>query len=369
MKIAYNAGHILATAGKRLPAFIDENQTREWTLNDRIARYFAAEMAGYEGVELRRMDDPNGIEPIDIDVRVELANQWGADLYLSIHHNAAGMIFDGGGICIYIDRAGGDSEACARAVYDALIEHTGLKGNRSDPIITGDQCSLYECRCTWMPAILVEYGFMDSTVDAPIILTEAFARAAAIATAKGIAAWAGLVQKEGYWDVPENAWYAKAVNWALGNGILVGLDEHHLGPEQTCSRAQAVTMLWRLYGCPEPMGRYTPFQDVQPVCYYAKAVQWAVEKGITKGTGEKTFSPDDPCTRGQIVTMLWRAEGCPKVAAYEPFEDVDGDSFCAEAVIWAVANGITNGVSNDRFAPNDPCTRAQLVAFLHRLNN
>lgn len=368
MKIAYNAGHIYATAGKRLPKELDPSQTREWTLNDRVARYFAAEMASYEGVELRRMDDPNGIEPIDIDVRVAEANKWGADFYLSIHHNAAGMIFDGGGACIYIDATGGPSERYAWAIYKALIGATGLKGNRSDPIISGDECRLYETSATKMPCTLVEYGFMDSTVDAPIILTEEFARKAGQATARAIAAQAGLSRKEGFCDIRDGAWYSDAVNWGIEYGIVMGLDCYHFGPDVTCTRAQAVTMLWRLYGAPEPEGVYTPFNDVHPAAYYAKAVQWALEKGITKGTGEKTFGPDEPCTRGQIVTMLWRAEDSPEVKACEPFADVADDSYCAEAVVWAVAEGITNGVSSDRFAPDEPCTRAQLVTFLYRLS-
>ena len=103
MKIAYNAGHILATPGKRVPEGLDGAGTREWVLNDRVARYFAAEMSRYRDVELRRLDDPEGIKPLDIDARVAQANLWPADFYLSIHHNAAGRIFDGGGVEVYLD--------------------------------------------------------------------------------------------------------------------------------------------------------------------------------------------------------------------------------------------------------------------------
>lgn len=195
-KLAYNAGHILATAGKRLPKELDKNETREWTLNDRVARYFAAEMAQYDGVELRRMDDPKGIEPIDIDVRVERANEWKADFYLSIHHNAAGVIFSGGGAEVYIDADGGKSEQYARAIYNAIIAATGLKGNRSDPLRSAsDGVRLYEVRATTMPAVLVECGYMDSTVDAPIILTDDFAKKTGVAIAQGIAKVAGLKAK------------------------------------------------------------------------------------------------------------------------------------------------------------------------------
>lgn len=197
IRIAYNAGHILATPGKRVPQELDPWQTREWVLNDRVARYFYQEMMEYEGVELLRLDDPEGLKPIDIDQRVAAANQWPADSYLSIHHNAAGRIFDGGGVEVYIDAEGGKSEEYAKAIYDAIVEATGLKGDRADPLrSTADGERLYETRATRMPAVLVEYGYMDSTVDAPIILTEAYARAAGTATARAIAKVAGLEKKE-----------------------------------------------------------------------------------------------------------------------------------------------------------------------------
>lgn len=196
-KIAYNAGHIFNTPGKRIPKELDAAETREWVLNDRVARHFADEMGRYRGVELRRLDDPESVKPIDIDARVAQANLWPADFYLSIHHNAAGRIFDGGGVEVYIDAEGGKSEEYARAIYDAVVHATRLKGNRADPIrSTYDGVKLYETRATTMPAVLVEYGYMDSTVDAPIILTEDYARAAGIATAKAIAKIAGLEKKE-----------------------------------------------------------------------------------------------------------------------------------------------------------------------------
>lgn len=196
MKIAYNAGHIKTTPGKRLPKELDPNETREWVLNDRVARHFATEMAKYEGVELRRMDDPNGVKAIDIEERVAQANAWGADFYLSIHHNAAGKVFSGGGAEVYIDATGGESEKYAKAIYDAVIAATGLKGNRADPLrSTSDGVRLYECRATKMPAVLVECGFMDSRVDAPIILTDAFSKKVGVAIAQAIAKKNGLKRK------------------------------------------------------------------------------------------------------------------------------------------------------------------------------
>lgn len=251
MKIAYNAGHILATAGKRLPAELDPGQTREWVLNDRVARYFAEEMARYEPVQLRRMDDPEGMEPIDIDVRVAQANEWGADFYLSIHHNAAGRIFYGGGIEVYLDQPGGPSEAYARAIYEAMIAATGLVGDRSDPIRNGGEVSLYETRSTKMPAVLVECGYMDSVVDAPLILSEEFSRKCGYAIARAVAATAGLKRKEGeqmaaFFDVAPDSWYASAVEYAAETGLMVGVGDGKFEPERPVTRAELAAVLQRL---------------------------------------------------------------------------------------------------------------------------
>lgn len=233
IKIAYNAGHIKATPGKRIPAALDPKETREWVLNDRVARYFAAEMDKYEGVELRRMDDPNGVKEIDIQERVAKANAWGADSYLSIHHNAAGRIFDGGGVEVYIDAEGGKSEQYARAIYNAIIADTGLVGDRSDPIrSTSDGARLYECRTTTMPAVLVECGYMDSTVDAPIILTDSFARKVGAAIAQAVASVAKLERKEEEEEmkkfntideIPE--WGKATIQRLVDSGLLKGTGE------------------------------------------------------------------------------------------------------------------------------------------------
>lgn len=249
MKIAYNAGHILATSGKRVPKELDGAETREWVLNDRIARYFAAEMGRYRDVELRRLDDPEGIKPIDIDARVAQANLWPADFYLSIHHNAAGGIFDGGGLEVYLDAAGGPSERYARAIYEEVAAETGLRGDRADPIRTGDEAPLYETRATSMPAVLVEYGFMDSRTDAPVILTEEFAQKAGAATARAVAKAAGLERKEGlsmFLDVNETAWYAADVEYVAQLGLMTGDGNGRFRPDDTVTRAELAAVAARL---------------------------------------------------------------------------------------------------------------------------
>lgn len=167
-------------------------------------------------------------------------------------------------------------------------------------------------------------------------------------------------------DVAEGTYYYDPVLWAVANGITSGVDTTHFEPESTCTRAHAVTFLWRAAGQPEPKTTNMPFRDVKPGSYYEKAVLWAVENKITNGTSTTTFSPDENCTRAQIVTFLWRSEGEPYASdSNNPFTDIASDYYM-DAVFWAVKEGITNGTTPTTFSPNDRCTRAQIVTFIYR---
>ena len=165
-------------------------------------------------------------------------------------------------------------------------------------------------------------------------------------------------------DVPANAYFADAVKWAVENGVTNGLSDTMFGPYASCTCAQIVTFLWRAAGSPEPKAM-SNFSDVPASAYYAKAVAWAVENGITNGMTETTFAPDATCTRGQSVTFLYRALG-KKVESSANFTDVKFDAFYADAVNWAVASDVTNGTSATTFSPNADCTRAEIVTFLYR---
>ncbi len=167
-------------------------------------------------------------------------------------------------------------------------------------------------------------------------------------------------------DVQEGDYFAEPVNWAVQNAVTTGTTPTTFSPEQDCTRAQMVTFLWRAKGSPEPSNATNPFVDVPQNAYYAKAVLWAAEQGITKGSSETTFSPDETVTRGQTVTFLWRMEGSESVSVNNPFADVAVDQYYTDAVLWAVKNGITTGKTDNSFAPDDPCTRAQIVTFLYR---
>ena len=174
------------------------------------------------------------------------------------------------------------------------------------------------------------------------------------------------ISKHPFLDVPAGAYYEDAVVWAVGKGITSGTNATTFDPNGTCTRAQAVTFLWRAAGSPTPKTKLMPFPDVPVGSYYWNAVLWAIEQGITEGTSYLTFSPNDSCTRAQIVTFLWRAKGNPAVSSNAPFTEVAPDAYYAAAVTWAEKNGITGGIGNGLFGSNNTCTRAQIVTFLYR---
>ena len=192
-KIALTAGHDLGTPGKRCLKSLDPNETKEWTLNDRIADKVEKLLAGYTGWELIRTDDTTGKKDIGLASRTNAANNFKADFYLSIHHNAGINGGAGGGIMAYVyTNASKESVEWQKAIYDALIEKTGLKGNRSNPLC---KSNLHECRETNLPAVLLELGFMDSKTDVPVILTEYFADQCAAAIVEVLVARGKLENK------------------------------------------------------------------------------------------------------------------------------------------------------------------------------
>ena len=166
-------------------------------------------------------------------------------------------------------------------------------------------------------------------------------------------------------DVPENSYYEEAVDWAEENGITQGTDDTHFSPNDICTRAQIVTFLWRAAGSPAPKSM-SSFTDVPADAFYANAVAWAVENGITSGTGESKFSPNSTCTRAQAVTFLYRASGSPAVSGKAEFSDVSSTAFYADAVAWAAKKGITTGIGGGLFGSDNDCTRGQIVTFLWR---
>ena len=174
-------------------------------------------------------------------------------------------------------------------------------------------------------------------------------------------------QQAPFSDVPKGSWYYDSVNWALEEGITTGMSDTTFEPNSICTRAQIITFLWRAAGKPEPMLTVNPFVDVKSSDYFYKAVLWALETDRTTGVTDTTFEPNSVCTRAQIVTFLHRSAGTPDpTTGNNPFVDVPSGEYYHQAVLWAVENGITTGMTATTFEPGTQCTRAQAVTFLHR---
>ena len=174
------------------------------------------------------------------------------------------------------------------------------------------------------------------------------------------------LQPSVFTDAKEGAYYVDAVNWAVDKKVTSGKTETTFAPNDSCTRAQAVTFLWRAAGSPEPTASEMTFTDVKADSYYDKAVLWAVENKITSGMSDTLFAPDATCSRSQIVTFLYRMQNSPESKAENPFTDVKADAYYANAVLWAVENGVTTGASATTFDPAGDCTRGQIVTFLYR---
>ena len=182
---------------------------------------------------------------------------------------------------------------------------------------------------------------------------------------------AGTEQPENpFVDVSESDFFFDAVLWAVEKDITKGVDDTHFAPDKNVTRAESVTFLWRAAGSPEPVGTNNPFVDVTEDAFYYKAVLWALEKGITTGVDATHFGPAQECNRAQIVTFLYRAMGAPEIEnRNNPFTDLVVGEFYFDAVLWAVETGVTSGVSEELFAPGQICNRAQIVTFLYRAYN
>lgn len=175
-----------------------------------------------------------------------------------------------------------------------------------------------------------------------------------------------FMNKPTFTDVKASDYYADAVLWAVENNITAGKGNNKFKPNDTCTRGEIVTFLWRSKGCPEPESTVNPFADVKEDAFYYKAVLWAVENHVTSGTGKDSFSPGKPCSRGEAVTFMWRSEDEPEAQGSSSFKDVAKGAFYEKAVNWAVEKGITAGKGANTFKPNDKCSRGEIVTFLYR---
>lgn len=170
-------------------------------------------------------------------------------------------------------------------------------------------------------------------------------------------------------DVSESDYYYEAVRWAVETGVTTGVSSTEFGVNNTCTRAQVVTFLWRAKGCPVPVSTTDSFTDVSAGVYYYDAMLWAVENGIVTGTSATTFSPNNTVTRGQVITFLHRMMGKPSSSTTNPFTDVSESDYYYDAVLWALESGVTTGATNTQFNPGTVCTRVQVITFLWRALN
>lgn len=243
-KIALDAGHGLHTAGKRCLKSIDKNETREWFLNARICERVIAKLESYEGYSLIRVDDTTGKTDVSLSDRVKKANDFRADIYLSVHHNAGINGGSGGGIMsIIYTKASETSKDYQKIIYDELIKETKLKGNRSDPMPKQD---LYVCRETKMPAVLVECGFMDSTTDVPIILPDTFAYVAAEGIVNALVKIGKLTKKQsGFTDI-KGHFAEESIRDLANMGIVSGKTKDKFMPDAPITRGEVAVIARRV---------------------------------------------------------------------------------------------------------------------------
>ena len=233
------------------------------------------------------------------------------------------------------------------------------------PFTDVDEGAYYAEAVRWAASTGIVTGLTETTFGTDSVCTRAQAAAmiyrCAQAQGKGFTgAWMFHLP---FTDVPE--WAYESVAWCYMNSVTTGVSETSFAPGNDCTRAQIVTFLWRAAGSPAPK-RISSFTDVPADAFYAKAVAWAVENGITSGTGESKFSPNATCTRAQAVTFLYRASGSPAVSGGSAFSDVAANAYYADAVAWAEKNGVTGGIGGGLFGSGNTCTRAQIVTFLYR---
>lgn len=249
--LALDAGHGMTTAGKRCLKSIDPKETREWFLNDRVSRYIAERAAMYEDFRIIRVDDTTGKTDVSHKERCRRANEAGADAYVSPHHNGGMNGGSGGGLVAFCMRGGVEAKTMRDGLYNALISAGALRGNRSDPC---QECNYNVLVWSNMPAVLIEFGFMDSTTDVPVILTEEYARLCGYAVADWFAQYWGLKLHEvpvpedpvRFTDVAQDAWYAEAVEYCAAQGLMIGNGDGTFEPNRPITRAEMAAVLMRM---------------------------------------------------------------------------------------------------------------------------
>lgn len=351
IKVFIGVGH-----GGSDPGAVGRVVEKEAALTIALAAKAELERHGVK-MGISRTTDEEG----SLSKEIRMANEFAPDIAIEVHANAGGG--DGFEAYVQTNCFAGKSRSCAKAIENR-VEKLGQNSRGIKTKIGSNGDYFGWLREVNYPAVLLE-GFFVDTSDAIDFDTTSELQELGRAYAHGVLDYLGIrVNTLPFVDVHAGDYFYNAVKWALENRITAGVDATHFAPNTPCTRAQAVTMLWALYGKPDRAGK--SFTDVASTDYFAKAVTWASSVGVTAGVDDSHFAPNEPCTRGQIITMIWAAAGKPEPETYAPFADVGPTAYYSKAAQWAREVHITAGVGNNRFAPNAVCTRAELVTMLHR---
>ena len=303
-----------------------------------------------------------------------------ATTHVVLNGQAADLEFNREALCTIAQQSGEDITVAARKLSEEELEEAELEGNVYQfAVMTGDfnvvefgEGTVYVTIPYELPTnadgVYVEHIRADGTME--ILDAEYDSETGTVSFSTTGFSYFRIVAEAGrnpFEDVLEGQYYYEPVLWAVENGITNGLSPSTFGVDENCTRAQFVTFLWRAAGCPTPTTSANSFVDVEAGQFYSDAVLWAVEEGITTGLSPTNFGVNEPCSRSQVVTFLWRFAGSPAPAITDnPFTDAENGQFYSTAILWAVENGITTGLDAATFGVNIPCNRAQVVTFLYR---
>lgn len=369
-KIALDAGHGMDTPGKRCLKSLDPKETREWYLNARICDKVAKQLQDYTGYELLRVDDVTGKTDIPLGTRTRKANNWGADFYLSVHHNAGLCGKQGGGVVtIVYTNPSATSVKYQKIVHESFIAQTGKFGNRADEL---PRMNLHVCRETNMPSVLIECGFMDSPTDVPMILSEAFAEKAARGLTNALVKIGGLKKRNNNVVVqPQltdiSGHYAENhIKKLVDCNVIKGYEDNTFKPENNITRAEFSTLVVNALEkvCGHTLGASKLFPDIAGH-WAAKSIQKIATCGIANGYEDGNFRPDNMITRGQAAimasNMLLYCGVNMKAGGVYP----DTVGHYAERHICNLnAFGIINGYEDGTFKPDNNITRGQAAIIV-----
>lgn len=369
----------------------DGQAVYEKQLNLKIAQACKEELEKYQGVTVYMTR--SGDTTSSLSQRVQYAVDRNSNILISMHNDAYEDLSINGSIMLipiessyryYLHTQSKQVAECIRSSLRTvgMADRGYWLRNGSKKYPDGSTADYYglirNARLANLPSLIIEHAVLTNENDYRSYLSsDDKLTALGVADAQGIAQAYGLQKlpptaadrgDAPFTDVHTTDWYYDAVIWGYQEKVIQGMSTTSFAPELSCTRAQAVQMLYNFMGAPAVSGTNTPFTDVSDNEWYTTAVKWAADNSITNGTSDTTFSPDAVCTRAQIVQLLWRVQGCEAADSASPFTDVTSDAWYSSAVNWAAQKHITSGMTETIFAPDSTCTRAQIVTFFRNLS-